>query len=238
MSQRIETIGPHEKSKPVWIYALCDPDTEEPRYVGKTGGYMCDRHKRHIKDAVSGSRLPVHSWIRGVIEANKPLVIKDLEIVRCGDWAARERHWIQKLRSEGVLLFNVTDGGEGLAGHKFTAEHRERIAKAMRTGKTLPCEICGATFWRKKNEIARGNAKFCSRKCYAKSLKGVRRQVPANCTERGVASARAQKLAMTHCKRNHPLSGDNLFRTAKGARGCKECRRIHKAAYNRRGSNG
>ena len=33
------------------------------------------------------------------------------------------------------------------------------------------------------------------------------------------------------CSRNHPLSGDNLFLTSGGSRGCKACRRIHKATH-------
>ena len=49
--------------------------------------------------------------------------------------------------------------------------------------------------------------------------------------------AAAEKLARTHCKRGHPLSGDNLFRTSAGARGCKACRKIHKAAYRARGAH-
>ena len=37
-----------------------------------------------------------------------------------------------------------------------------------------------------------------------------------------------------HCKRGHPLSGDNLFRTTAGSRGCKQCRRLHKLTYRAR----
>lgn len=221
----IERIG---DATPVWIYALCDPDTDEPRYVGKTAGYMCDRHKAHIRRAKAGSRLPVHSWIRGIIEAKKPLVIASLELARGANWAERERHWIAVLRQRGVQLFNVTEGGEGLLGHKFSPEHREKIAQGLRTGKFCSCETCGAEFWRKRNEVAKGESRFCSRACYQTSLRGVSRPVPSLCTERGVAAARLKRLARTHCKRGHPLSGDNLFITSHGARGCKECRRIHK----------
>lgn len=48
---------------------------------------------------------------------------------------------------------------------------------------------------------------------------------------RGVAAAAAARRARTKCKRGHPLSGDNLFLTTAGGRGCKECRKIHKATY-------
>jgi hypothetical protein len=40
-------------------------------------------------------------------------------------------------------------------------------------------------------------------------------------------SRRDQEL----CKRGHPLSGENLFINSGGSRGCKQCRRIHKATH-------
>lgn len=234
---RVEQIGACTP-KPVWIYALCDPDTNEPRYIGKTSGYMCERHKAHIRNALKGSRLPVHSWMRGVIEADKPLIIKDMEIVRDGNWAERERDWISNLRDDGVRLYNVTDGGEGLPGHQFSLEHRKKISASLRTGSTMFCEVCGKSFWRKKNEIAKGACRFCSKTCYQQSIKGRSKTVSELCMRRGVAAAAAEKASRRFCKRGHPLSGDNLFRTSQGARGCKACRRIHKKRYLLRLANG
>lgn len=54
---------------------------------------------------------------------------------------------------------------------------------------------------------------------------------PASTCDRGVAAAAEAKRAATHCKRGHELSGQNLFITSGGSRGCKECRKIHKRAY-------
>jgi hypothetical protein len=154
-----------------------------------------------------------------------------LEIVPpAGDWAARERAWIQRHDN----LLNLTEGGEGLAGHSFSADHRKRISDALKTGAEFECEVCAAAFWRKRREIGEGNCRFCSRKCYALSLKGVSRAVPQACTDRGVAAAAQAKRAATHCKRGHELSGQNLFITSGGSRGCKECRKIHKRAYRER----
>ena len=58
--------------------------------------------------------------------------------------------------------------------------------------------------------------------------------VPAACTERGIAAAALARKARPDCKRGHPLSGENLFITSSGGRGCKACRRIHKQAYRER----
>lgn len=39
-----------------------------------------------------------------------------------------------------------------------------------------------------------------------------------------------QNAMKTHCKRNHPLSGDNLLKSAKG-RECKMCKRLRTRQY-------
>lgn len=41
-------------------------------------------------------------------------------------------------------------------------------------------------------------------------------------------SANAEK---THCKRGHPLSGENLYVIPSGGRTCRTCRREHSHAY-------
>ena len=210
------------------IYALCDPLTDEVRYVGKTVRSLRDRLMQHRRAARRGS-LPVNRWMlkHEGVRLTGPF-IKLLEIVQPGaDWAARERAWISEFRPR---LLNLTDGGEGLAGHIFTESHRAKIAAGLRTGAWLSCLHCGTAFWRKKNEITKGLAKYCSKKCYQVAQVGapkVGRGSPLAAIE---AAAKARK-SQVDCKRGHPLSGENLFLTSLGGRGCKECRKIHKAAY-------
>lgn len=212
------------------IYALCEQD-HSPRYVGKTDYYLHVRHKAHIS-ASRRPRLPVHRWIAKRALRGDRLVIRLLEYVPSGgDWAARERHWIAQYREMGAPLLNLTDGGEGQSGHVWPQAQKDKVAAKLRTGATFACEACGASFWRKRNDINKGDCRFCSRACYASSLRGVSRPVPPACMERGVAAAAMARSARTHCKRNHPLSGDNLFLTSGGSRGCKACRRIHKATH-------
>ncbi len=228
MKHREEIIG--DCARITAIYALCEPDYT-PRYVGKTVRYLHERHKAHIASARK-PRLPVHRWIAKRVAAGDRLVIRLIEYVQPGDdWAARERHWIADYRARGHALLNLTDGGEGLAGHRFTQAHKDKIAAGLRTGATFACETCGTTFWRKRREISKGDCRFCSRPCYAASLKGISRPVPTVCTERGIAAAAAARKARTHCKRGHPLSGENLYLTSTGGRACKSCRQIHKATY-------
>lgn len=152
----------------VTIYALCEPidkwTTGPVRYVGKTVQFPWHRVRAHITTARNRPRLPVHWWLRK--HADEPYHIRHLERVPVGgDWATRERYWIAKFRADGCNLLNMTDGGEGLSGLRRSDEHKRKIADALRTGAEFQCERCGVVFWRKRNEIAKGNNKFCSRAC-------------------------------------------------------------------------
>lgn len=162
---RVETIG-DATLRMTAIYALCEYPSWAPRYVGKTVQPIGERHKAHIRDAKRGRRLPVHFWLRKQIAAGNRLGIWLLEYVApSADWAARERWWIDRFRTRGDDLLNLTHGGEGLAGHRFSPEHKAKIAAALRTGAHFHCETCGAEFWRKRRDIAQGHNRFCSRAC-------------------------------------------------------------------------
>jgi len=39
------------------------------------------------------------------------------------------------------------------------------------------------------------------------------------------------KAKRTHCKRGHPLRGDNIYVSPRGTRSCKACRKAIRAAY-------
>lgn len=48
---------------------------------------------------------------------------------------------------------------------------------------------------------------------------------------KAVAAAAEERRSRTTCKRGHLLSGDNLYVNRRGARVCKECRKIHKRRH-------
>lgn len=233
---RVERIG--DATRWVRIYALCEPNGDV-RYVGKTVRYLHERHKQHIH-AAAKARLPVQRWIAKKIAAEDRLCIQLLEnVAPDACWKEREKHWIQHYRSSGAKLLNLTDGGEGLTGHVFTEEHRQKIAAGIRTGKQLACEICETLFWRSKSEIAKGDCRFCSRQCYHISTRGKLPAVWREATDKGIAAAAAKRRAQTHCKNGHPLSGENLYLHPSGSRRvCKTCLRKHKAEYRARGGRG
>lgn len=166
---RIEHLSDSVTDQWVTIYAICEPvekwKTGDVRYVGKTARTPWQRVRAHSYKAKRSARLPVHRWLRKHMEMGNPFHIRHLERVRPGDdWAAREMYWISHFRANGQLL-NLTDGGEGLSGLPKTAEHREKIAAAMRKGNTFVCERCGKEFWRKRSDIIHQHNKFCSRSC-------------------------------------------------------------------------
>lgn len=157
---RVETIGE------CTIYALAD-DAGAVRYVGKTVMLLSRRLTNHLASArqLSRPKVRVTHWLRALMRRGVVPTIRALEVVPAGgDWADAERKWIERFRRDGVDLLNHTMGGEGLAGHKFTPEHRAKIAAALRRGREHACAKCGATFYRKPKDV-RSTRLFCSRAC-------------------------------------------------------------------------
>jgi len=214
--------------KAAHIYALCD-ESGCVRYVGKTVRRLSERLAQHKRAAKREGRLPVHRWM-----LKHEVAVTLLETVPAGaDWAARERFWIGTHSN----LLNLTTGGEGLCGLTFMPEHRQKIADALKTGAYLSCAKCGGEFWRKRSAIEQGRARFCSRECYQIWQRGQSKNVPTENTASAMRAAQMKRQQQTHCKRGHLLSGENLFLTWMGARGCKQCRKLHKATYRGRSAN-
>ena len=121
-----------------FIYALVDPQTSEPRYVGKTVD-LENRFQGHLKSARQGC-LYVHRWIRSLGSSAPVLhVIERVSVEQLND---RERHWIALLRADGARLTNLTSGGDGWPkgqpmplGRAFHSEEsRQRFLDGARRG--------------------------------------------------------------------------------------------------------
>jgi hypothetical protein len=118
-------------NKQTIIYALCDPDTIEVRYVGKTTNLKRRIYEHlHRKDC---AHTPVRRWVAKLQRGGKQPVVCVIEV--CGDdWAARERHWIAAYRADGGRMLNLSDGGDGAGGIVLTPErraHLSAVAKAQ-----------------------------------------------------------------------------------------------------------
>ena len=120
-------------NKPTKIYVLCDPDTGEIRYVGKTTMLLCQRLAGHMQ-----CNPKTHSgrWIKTLSNCGKRPTIRLLEDA-LDDWPERERHWIQHYQLAGARLTNISPGGDGHNGHYTSPETRAKLS-AARKGKKRP----------------------------------------------------------------------------------------------------
>lgn len=123
------------------IYALCDPDTDDIRYIGQTYRSLEIRLKEHIYDCIRRPRSTHKvNWINKLISQNKLPKIKLIECVSIELATDAERHWISSLLKEGYDLVNSTQGGEfctnGSKLSEDTKKHMSKIAKERSTGES------------------------------------------------------------------------------------------------------
>lgn len=111
-----------------YVYLHCRPNGE-PFYVGKGRGTRC-RVMRH-------RRNPHHARVVEKYGADNILVYTfpcDSESEAFKD----EVNWIKQLRDEGVVLSNMTDGGEGVRGLPCSQETRMKMSAASLGRKKSP----------------------------------------------------------------------------------------------------
>lgn len=113
----------------VWIYFLCD-DNLRVRYIGKTSSLECRVSRyRHPRTMVHRD-----NWLRQMIRENRSVTIALVEQCNQENWIEREKHWIQFAKSKNWDITNLTDGGEGPSGRKYTMteEHKRAISEAKK----------------------------------------------------------------------------------------------------------
>lgn len=116
-----------------FIYRVYDRrEPNRTRYVGQTIKTVPIRARGHWRDARRLSKYPIHHFLnkRDV----EDVVFEAIEEVPVSDLDRREVYWIAHYRSSGEADLNVTDGGSGFRGRKFSEEERKARREAM-TGK-------------------------------------------------------------------------------------------------------
>ncbi len=95
-----------QKPKKAEIYALCDPETGEVRYIGKSSDSH-HRFKSHMRE--TRRDYPLYRWIN---KLRKSGLCPKLKILfETDDWEISEKLTIEKYRQSGRLL-NVAEGGD------------------------------------------------------------------------------------------------------------------------------
>lgn len=107
------------------LFCLCHPG-EGIRYVGMTEKTPETRFRAHL--ASTGKNRPVYSWIKSHGPDNIGYSV--LEVCTAAEVFEREQFWISELGTRYPLGKNMTDGGDGIRGFVFTAEHRQKMSDA------------------------------------------------------------------------------------------------------------
>lgn len=110
---------------PAYIYALRDPRTNDIKYVGQTTRTLEKRVGEHIRHA-KVYRHRTANWIKKLAKLSLKPTIELLEEVSLENIDERESYWITHYRELGIDLLNHTDGGEGVAGFKWSEESKRK----------------------------------------------------------------------------------------------------------------
>jgi len=103
-----------------YVYEHIHPDTNAVFYVGKGKGRRCFESRR---------RNP--HWKRIVSKAggfDVRVVVDDIDEELA---FLAEQELISKLKAQGIVLSNLTDGGEGASGYRHTDSARAKFAETM-----------------------------------------------------------------------------------------------------------
>jgi hypothetical protein len=113
------------------IYALLDPLTFTPRYIGRTANSLGKRLSQHLADTKLRQKTALAGWLRELVAAGQKPPIALLDTVDNEEWRQAEREWIARLQAEGIALLNQSDGGTGPeGGYRWTEEGIERLRRA------------------------------------------------------------------------------------------------------------
>lgn len=170
-----------------YIYAHVRPDKNEVFYVGKGKGNRAYekgcRRNQYWNRVVSknGGKFIVLKLAENLLES----LAFDLEIAL-----------IAKFRQQGVILCNMTDGGEGTSGWKPSAETRQKRSKAM-MGENNPSfgKKASAESRKRQGEAQKGKkASAEARKKQSEAKKGEKNSNFGNTGIKSIFSKPVQKI--------------------------------------------
>lgn len=113
----------------IFVYILLDPRSGKCRYVGISN----NPEKRYSSHILYEQKSPhKYRWVQSLLKIGLKPNLKILEICDENTWSARERWWIRYFKKKEQPLTNLTGGGEGLFGRKFSDEEKHRISQSVK----------------------------------------------------------------------------------------------------------
>jgi hypothetical protein len=111
----------------ITVYALCEPDTDEIRYIGQTAD-LKGRMVTHLcpSPAQNGGRF---DWIRELKSKGLAPTVRVLEEVEPEQALTREAYWISHYQEQGAPLFNGRPGREKGKYKQFPHQHAVRFTE-------------------------------------------------------------------------------------------------------------
>lgn len=111
------------------IYALCDPSSGEPRYLGKANNPE-KRLATHLRD-MHRRDYPVYRWMRKLADRHE---VPELVVIGWfEDWKDAERRMIGVSRARGWRLLNVAAGGdEPHCPDSVRSENGKKLCEGLR----------------------------------------------------------------------------------------------------------
>ena len=102
------------------IYGLIDNETLELRYIGQTVKPLAARFKQHMR--FCSPNVHLNNWLHSA-DVSAIVLERDPENLN-----EAEMCWIADMRAAGARLLNMTDGGGGTNGRKYTVETCAKIS--------------------------------------------------------------------------------------------------------------
>jgi len=110
-----------------FIYGLVDPRNGSIRYVGKAD----DPERRLFEHSTCKAAGHKRNWIALLKRMGLKPQLVYLCRVHHDKWEEMEKFQIAFFRSRGMADLNYTDGGDGVAGYKFTEEDKLKISNGV-----------------------------------------------------------------------------------------------------------
>jgi len=130
-----------------YVYQLIDPRNNLPFYIGKGNGKRMYHHVRlALKEKISNGNKYLFNKIKKIISLGFSIEYhKVIENVSEQEALVKEIELIKKYGMYPVgCLCNLTIGGEGVVGYKWSSEQKDRMKNSM-------IRIVNTEEWRKKH---------------------------------------------------------------------------------------